>query len=47
VASFLAAEHFAAGGELAWAATADPRAHGLLQSLGFDDAGLRVSYVLP
>jgi ribosomal protein S18 acetylase RimI-like enzyme len=47
VASFLAAEHFAAGGELAWAATDDPRAHGLLQSLGFDDAGPRVSYGLP
>ncbi len=47
VASFLAAEHFAAGGDVAWAATDDPRAHGLLQSLGFDDAGPRVSYALP
>jgi GNAT superfamily N-acetyltransferase len=42
--SFLVAEHFAGGGTLAWAATPDPIAHGLLQSLGFDDAGIRVSY---
>lgn len=45
--SFLAAEHFAGGGEVAWAATDDPRAHGLLQALGFDDAGPRVSFTLP
>jgi GNAT superfamily N-acetyltransferase len=44
--SFLLAEHFAGGGTLAWAATHDPAAHGLLQSLGFDDAGIRVSYAV-
>jgi len=46
VVSFLAGEHFAGGGTLAWAATHEPAAHGLLQSLGFDDAGTRVSYAL-
>lgn len=42
--SFLAAAHFDSGGEVAWACTEDPRAAALFQSLGFDDAGLRVAW---
>jgi GNAT superfamily N-acetyltransferase len=45
--SFLVGQHFAAGGDLAWACTADPVAGGLLYKLGFEDGGLRVSFVLP
>jgi hypothetical protein len=45
--SFLAGAHFAAGGELAWAASPGPHVAALLQTLGFDDAGVRVSWKIP
>jgi len=44
LASFLVAEHFARGGDLAWGVTEDPRAAALLYGLGFSDAGLRVGW---
>jgi ribosomal protein S18 acetylase RimI-like enzyme len=47
LASFLVAEHFAAGGDLAWLTCGDAAAYALFQSLGFDDLGLRVSFAEP
>jgi hypothetical protein len=47
VASFVVAEHLAAGGEVAWAASGDPRAAAVLLGVGFQDAGLRVGWSLP
>jgi GNAT superfamily N-acetyltransferase len=43
--SFLVAEHFRSGGDLAWGVTEDPRAAALLYALGFQDAGLRVGWM--
>ena len=45
--SFLVAEHFGSGGDLAWGVADDPRAAALLYALGFQDAGLRVGWMLP
>jgi GNAT superfamily N-acetyltransferase len=45
--SFMADAHFAAGGRVAWACAPDPRAAALLQSVGFDDAGVRVAWRAP
>lgn len=42
--SFLVAEHFAAGGTLAWACAPDVRAAALLFGVGFEDAGLRARF---
>jgi len=41
----LAERHFAAGGTLAWGAPPTSVAAGLLSSLGFVDAGVRVGYI--
>ncbi len=43
--SFLCAEHFARGGELAWACAPEAAAGALLFGLGWQDAGVRVSYL--
>jgi GNAT superfamily N-acetyltransferase len=42
--SFLCRQHFAAGGELAWACTGDPAAAAMFYKLGFEDGGVRVSF---
>jgi ribosomal protein S18 acetylase RimI-like enzyme len=47
LASFLCAAHFQAGGALAWACAPDAAAAALLLGLGWQDAGLRVSYLDP
>jgi hypothetical protein len=47
VASFLLAEHFDAGGTVAWACAGSDAAYALLQNLGFVDAAVRASYVAP
>lgn len=42
--SFLVEDHFASGGDLAWACAPDMRAAALLLDLGFEDAGLRTAF---
>jgi GNAT superfamily N-acetyltransferase len=47
LASFLAEQHFAAGGELVWISAGDDACYGLFSALGFIDAGLRRTFTAP